>query len=166
LGTRAVLGLGGEHEARIVRIDAVQLVIVVIHPGPQPLAQALDERLGDLVEAAPAARVRERDVEHHHLAAHLGWLGQLARRAKMKLRHGRAVRRLAIPRLPWHGPLADATCPGAVVACAPWPPSMIPCSGRRSKIPWSRRISPSSGKSTPARCATTIPRATAGASSW
>jgi hypothetical protein len=50
LGAGAVLGLGGQHEAAIAAVVGVALVIVVIDPRRQPIAEPGDERQGDLVE--------------------------------------------------------------------------------------------------------------------
>ena len=75
LGAGAVLGLGRQDEARIADVVGVALVIVVIDPGGQPAAEALDERQRRLVERRAAALAGERDVEHRHPPL------QLARRA-------------------------------------------------------------------------------------
>lgn len=80
LGAGAVLGLLREHEARIGGEARVLVVVVVIDPGPQPVAQRLDERQGDLLE--PRAQAGEGHVDHHDPAGKLLSFRQLARRGE------------------------------------------------------------------------------------
>ena len=57
----------------------VLFVIVVIDPGAQTIAEAVDEGLRDLRKAPTAARAGERDVEHGHASEHLARTRQLTR---------------------------------------------------------------------------------------
>ena len=68
LGAGAVLGLGGQHEARVAGVVDVALVVVVVDPGRQPAAQAADERQRGLLERRAAPLAGEGDVEHRDAA--------------------------------------------------------------------------------------------------
>ena len=85
LGARAVLGLGREHEARIAGVLRVQHVVVVIDPRGEARAEAVDEGLGELVEAAARGLRREGDVEHDDAPAQLGGAGKLSGRGEGEL---------------------------------------------------------------------------------
>ncbi len=87
LGARAVLRLGREHEARVARELGVALVIVMIDPRREPIAEPVDERLrGQLERHARADRGRERDVEHDHAPGDALGLREHARRRERELR--------------------------------------------------------------------------------
>jgi hypothetical protein len=61
----AVLRLGAQHEARIVRVQRVLLVIVVVDPHRQPLTETVDEGLGGALEAhAPRALSSEGHIQN------------------------------------------------------------------------------------------------------
>jgi hypothetical protein len=60
-----MLCLGSEHEARVVRERRVHHVVVVVDPRSQPGTEAIDERLGRILEARPADARGERHIEHH-----------------------------------------------------------------------------------------------------
>ena len=82
LRTCAVLGLGRQHEARVVAVTRVLLVIVMVDPSAQPVAELLDEGQRHLVESAAAAGSRERDVQNGHAARKIFHFRQLARRSE------------------------------------------------------------------------------------
>ena len=46
------------------------LVVVVVDPGPQPLAETFDERQGYLRKTAATASTRKRDIEHGDTPEH------------------------------------------------------------------------------------------------
>ena len=78
LRARRVKGLGRQNEARVVRILRMVVVIVVVNPGSQALAEAIDEWLRDLVKAAAGRLRRERDVENDHATHQIFRSGEFA----------------------------------------------------------------------------------------
>ncbi len=89
----AVLGLGGEDEARVAGVARVVVAVVVVDPGRQARAQALDEGQRHGGEALSARLRGEGDVEDGDVAPDLARLGELAgggeREIEMRGRHGR-----------------------------------------------------------------------------
>ena len=92
LGAGAVLGLGGEREARVAGEVAVALVIVVIDPRGETAAELLDERAGGLGEGRAHAVGGEGDVDDGDAAAQLLRVGQAARRGEDDIGKGGRAR--------------------------------------------------------------------------
>ncbi len=87
LRTRTVLRLGREHEPRIAREVGMALVIVMIDPRREPIAEPREKRLRRQLERdARADRRGERDVQHDHAPLQLLRLGEHARRREHELR--------------------------------------------------------------------------------
>ena len=61
-----VLSLAAQKKTGIADEIDVALVVVMVHPGGQPAAQAVDEWDGDAREGRAAALGCEADVQHHH----------------------------------------------------------------------------------------------------
>ena len=85
LGARAVLGLGGEHEAGVAGEVDVALVIVMIDPCGEPAAEVANELARGLVEGSAHAIGGEGDVDDRDTAAELARVGQIARRREHNL---------------------------------------------------------------------------------
>ena len=81
-----VLRLRRQHEARIVLVVDVPVVVVVIDPGRQPRPQPLDERQRRLLERRPAPLAGERHVQHRHPPLDLRRRRQRSRRQERKPR--------------------------------------------------------------------------------
>ncbi len=74
-----MLGFRSKHEARVVSVVGVAIVIVVIDPHRQPVAKTLDERKGGLFVARAPCVGCKRDVEDDDSSRQAPRLRKLAR---------------------------------------------------------------------------------------
>src|SRR5262249_34859043 len=81
LGAGAVLGLGGQHEARIPTKSFMKFMVVVIDPGRQPVAELGQEPAGDGLEGRAETAGGEGDVEDDDAPVERARVGERARRA-------------------------------------------------------------------------------------
>jgi hypothetical protein len=85
LGTGAVLGLFGEDKAQVRRKVQVSIVIVMIDPHRQSLAEVADELARRPFKRSTQLVGHKRHVEHRHPPLELAQMGQHPRRRKHQL---------------------------------------------------------------------------------